>query len=468
MYILKNSWKNLRRNKGRNFMVLMIALLTLTSVTLSFSIKTISDLAVTRYKNSFGVQANITVDWEKFNNEIPPVEKVNADGSISVEQNYELPAPELADYLKYADSAHVKRTLYDASVAFASDTLIPVPNNLRPGAEIVDIGGMTLDELKKFFNEDEAGLKEIFGSTEELQKVMDTKRNCIGTLWGFTDLSLLTDFTEGKRKLEQGEFPGGQGECIVSTVFAKQNNLEIGDAISVSGPNKADTEEITLKVTGIYADYFSEASAAELGMIYADVITTFDTVMNSGFHDISVNDATFVLNTPDDAPLFLKEIHDKGLNEYYTLAYSTEDYEANTKPLKNISRIAKVFTLTAGVIGAAILLLISCFNIRERKYEIGVLRAMGMKKAGVAKGMVYETLMLMFISFVLSVFLGGVIAKPMTAALLGNLEGVNKTLPPVAILFSACLSLAFSVLAGFCSLFAVMRHEPMRILMERD
>ncbi len=468
MYILKNAWKNLRRNKGRNFMVLLIALITLTSVTLSFSIKTISDLAITRYKNNFGVQANITVDWEKFNHEIPPAEKVNADGSISVEQNYELSAPGLADYLKYADSQYVKRTLYDASVAFASDTLIPVPNNLRPGAEIIDIGGMTLDELKKFFHEDEAGLKEIFGSTEELQKVMDTKRNCIGTLWGFTDISLLTDFTEGKRKLEQGEFPAEQGECIVSTVFAEQNNLETGDTISVSGPNKADTEEITLKVTGIYADYFSEASAAELGMVYADVITTFDTIMDSGFHDISINDATFILNTPDSVPLFLKEIHHKGLNEYYTLAYSTEDYESNTKPLENISRIAKVFTLSASVAGAAILLLISFFNIRERKYEIGVLRAMGMKKTDVVKGMVYETLILMFISFTFSVFLGFVLTKPMAAALLGNLNEVNKTLPPAAILFSAVISLAFSVLAGVCSLLAVMRHEPMWILVERN
>lgn len=468
MYILKNAVKNLGRNKGRNFMVLMIALLTLTSVILSFSIKTISELAIARYKSSFGVQANISVDWEKFNNEIPPVETVNEDGHRTIEQNYELPAPDMDDYLEYADSEYVKRTLYDASVAFASDTLTPVPDNLRPDDEIVEIGGMTLEELKEFFHEDEAGLEEIFGGADELQKVMDTKSNCIGTLWGVSDPSLLTDFTEGKRKLEQGEFPKEQGECMVSTVFAKQNELNIGDTLSISGPNKVDTQEITLKVTGIYADYFSEVTAAEFGMVYADVVTTFDTVMNSGFHDISINDATFILNDPDAAELFLNEIHNKGLNEYYTLTYSIEDYEANTKPLKNISHIAEIFTLAASIIGAAILLLISFFNIRERKYEIGVLRAMGMKKTNVARGMVYETLTIMLISFTLSALLGLVLTKPIAAALLGDLTGINAMLPSAAILFGAVMAFLFSVLAGLCSVFAVMRHEPMQILSERN
>lgn len=72
MYILKNAIKNLGRNKGRSFIVLLIALLTLTSVTLSFSVKTISDLAVTRYQDSFRVDATIDYDWEKAEKDFPP------------------------------------------------------------------------------------------------------------------------------------------------------------------------------------------------------------------------------------------------------------------------------------------------------------------------------------------------------------------------------------------------------------
>lgn len=92
--------------------------------------------------------------------------------------------------------------------------------------------------------------------------------------------------------------------------------------------------------------------------------------------------------------------------------------------------------------------MISFFNIRERKYEIGVLRAIGMKKSSVAKGMVYETLIIMFISFALSVLLGLELTKTIAAALLGDLTEINTTLPPMAIIFSAVMAFLFNILAG--------------------
>lgn len=56
MYILKNALKNLVRNKRRNIAILLIATLTLTVVTVSFSIQTLSSVAISNYKDSFGVR----------------------------------------------------------------------------------------------------------------------------------------------------------------------------------------------------------------------------------------------------------------------------------------------------------------------------------------------------------------------------------------------------------------------------
>ena len=91
-----------------------------------------------------------------------------------------------------------------------------------------------------------------------------------------------------------------------------------------------------------------------------------------------------------------------------------------------------------------------------------------MKKSSVARGMVYETLIIMLISFTLSVLLGLALIKPIAAALLGDLTETNTTLPPMAIIFGAVMAFFFSILAGLCSVFAVMRHEPMQILAERN
>lgn len=473
MYILKNAIKNLGRNKGRSFMVLMIALLTLTSVTLSLSMKTISDLAITRYQNSFCVDATIDYDWERLEKDFPPKITENEDGSITQESNFELPEISLEDYLKYADSQYVKGAEYYAACSFACDTLTSVPDNTREGEEWVSLEGMTLDEIMSHFGV--STKKELFDSgiienEDELQRILDSKRDLVGTLIGYTDLSIVDDFANNANKLESGRFPEQDNECIVSSKYAEHNNLKIGDTILISGPSKSDTEIISLTITGIYAAHRAQTSAETVGDFYGFVYTTFNTLKNSGFHYIWVGNAVYQLGSPEEAELFAKELHEKGLSKYRILSYSnsSEEYTKNTKPLKNISRIAEIFTLAASIIGAAILLLISFFNIRERKYEIGVLRAMGMKKSGVARGMVYETLILMLISFALSVLFGLALTKPIAAALLGDLTEINITLPPMAIIFSAAMAFFFGILAGLCSVFAVMRHEPMQILAERN
>ncbi|MCI8466387.1 MAG: FtsX-like permease family protein [Lachnospiraceae bacterium] len=91
-----------------------------------------------------------------------------------------------------------------------------------------------------------------------------------------------------------------------------------------------------------------------------------------------------------------------------------------------------------------------------------------MKKSGVARGMVYETLIIMFVGFAFSVLLGLALTKPIATALLGDFTGGNTMLPPRAILLGAVMACFFSILAGLCSLSAVMRHEPMLILAERN
>lgn len=136
MYILKNALKNLVRNKGRNIAILMIAVITLTSVTLFFSIQMLSNLAIERYKDSFGVKAKIGFNWEKISKEHPPVQTIEEDGSISEVQNFEIPMPDAVEYERYADSQYLKQTLYHASCAVASDSLKPVKDNLRQGRRL--------------------------------------------------------------------------------------------------------------------------------------------------------------------------------------------------------------------------------------------------------------------------------------------------------------------------------------------
>ena len=76
--------------------------------------------------------------------------------------------------------------------------------------------------------------------------------------------------------------------------------------------------------------------------------------------------------------------------------------------------------------GGSILILISVLSIRERKYEIGVLRAMGMKKGKVALGLIFETLSMISISLVMGLSIGSFSAQPVSNILLkSQLEAKN-------------------------------------------
>jgi len=70
------------------------------------------------------------------------------------------------------------------------------------------------------------------------------------------------------------------------------------------------------------------------------------------------------------------------------------------------------------VLGAIILILLTLIAIRERKYEIGVLRAMGMKKGRVALGLWTELLVMTVLCLVLGLGVGALAAQPITDVLL--------------------------------------------------
>ena len=56
-------------------------------------------------------------------------------------------------------------------------------------------------------------------------------------------------------------------------------------------------------------------------------------------------------------------------------------YEQSAQPLENLVKFEGYFLIVILLIGAIILIVLNVFATRERKYEIGVLSAIGMKKA---------------------------------------------------------------------------------------
>ena len=124
-----------------------------------------------------------------------------------------------------------------------------------------------------------------------------------------------------------------------------------------------------------------------------------------GFSDL---EKTKYLILDDNNITNLKDL--KNMNQLSSLSMNNNkitdlsdisEFERSLTPLTTLSTMAGWFLLVILIIGAIILVVLNIFNVRERKYEIGVLTAMGMKKHKVASQFICEILVVTMIAVII-------------------------------------------------------------------
>jgi putative ABC transport system permease protein len=79
-----------------------------------------------------------------------------------------------------------------------------------------------------------------------------------------------------------------------------------------------------------------------------------------------------------------------------------------------------VFLILVLIIGGIILVVLNMINIRERKYEVGVLRAIGMKKGKVALQFISELFIVTFLAITIGTAAGSISSVPTANVMLQN------------------------------------------------
>lgn len=117
-----------------------------------------------------------------------------------------------------------------------------------------------------------------------------------------------------------------------------------------------------------------------------------------------------------------------GLSEEYTV--SSQDlasFENSLTPLNTLSTMAGWFFLVVLLVGGLILVVLNIFNLRERKYEIGVLAAIGMKKRKIAMQFVCELFCVTLAAFLIGTTAGACLSVPVTNQLLAGQTASSQT-----------------------------------------
>ncbi|MGL5346281.1 MAG: ABC transporter permease [Peptostreptococcaceae bacterium] len=465
MYILKNALKNLIRNKGRNTLIGIIMTAILSCTAISILINTTSNEIIKDFKDRFGAEVFIQSNMEKTQ------EKINEGKFDELNEGVPNDVKE-----KISKSKYLKETIFSLTFSGYSKEIKSIDQ--PEGRDDVDMSNVV-----------------AIGGQGNLKK--SPNLNILGGL----SVEGKKEFENGTRKITKGKMPTKNNEAVISEEFAKLNNLKVGDNINIKNPQDPENfESLELSISGIY---FDGAKSNDYGIKHHmlnrsnEIITTYDTLKlydEKSKDDLVTMDAKYYLKDPDTLDDFNKEAHKLGLSEMFDLSVDASSYNSIVKPVEGLKSISKIFmTLVLGF-GGSVLVLISILAIRERKYEIGVLRAMGMKKGKVALGLIIETLSMIVISLSLGLTIGSISAQPVSNMLLQGqidaqkqaesmsmtvgfagpsttapvLEKLDVFLSSEAILGITLIALLLGVVSAGIGILYINRYEPRKILTERN
>ena len=433
MYIIKNALRCIGRSKGRNFLIGIIALVIAISACIGLSIRQAAESAKESALDGLSVSATISYDRSGAMNQIGggiPSGGGRPSGGFDKDQFANLMGGSssltLDEYLKYAEAESVDDFYYTLTAYFnGSENFSPVSDETDNDSD----GGLDGELESETSSGFPGGMGGMFGG---MMGNMFSSGDF--SIIGYSSDSSMTSFVNGNSSIVDGEiFAEGTSEllCVISEELAIYNGLAVGDTIIITNPS-LESETYTLTISGIYTSAENNdfsmsmfgASQDPANRIYMSA-TALQTVLDASETNASDTkvtgsiSATYLFANADDYYAFEDEVRNLGLSESYTVSSSDiTSFENSLAPLTTLSTMAGWFLLVILIIGGVILVVLNIFNVRERKYEVGVLTAMGMKKWKVATQFMCEILVVTMIAVVIGAGIGAVSSVPVTNALL--------------------------------------------------
>ena len=191
--------------------------------------------------------------------------------------------------------------------------------------------------------------------------------------------------------------------AIVGTAMATKNDLKVGSTFTAwSTP---------IKVIGTY----------EAGSTFANagVLMPLATVQELSGSTGDVTGATITVDSIDNVPAVTKATKAL-LGSTADVTSSLQAAETSLAPLASVKTISLYALFAALAVAGLITLFSMVMVVRERRREIGVLKAIGAKSSSVVSQFMVEATALTMVSAVLGLVVGILAANPITSTLITN------------------------------------------------
>lgn len=436
MYILKNSIRNVTRNAGRNILIGMIVLVIAISSCVALSIKQSAKQLEETGLSNIQITGSISVDRQSL---MAKAQAAGTDMQSLMQENQDLT---LAEMQNYATSQYVKDFYYSLSSSLSKGSgLEPVSTS-----KITTTANAAATSTQTNSGQTTSGQTPPDGTTKTAgPSGMGTQGDF--TITGYSGENAMASFISGTNQVTSGQvfnFDTADMTCLISEELATLNGLSVGSTIQVINPN-AVTEVITLSVAGIYNTTTAVIDSSNMRFSTASdpanqIYTSYNTLNAIGGQSISAatvgtdtngNQTTTALRIQENGIYtfadmtayenFKTDVTTMGLSSAYSVTSAdVTNYENSLLPLQNLNNFATIFLVLVLLIGGSILIVLNILSMRERKYEIGVLTAIGMKKKNVVIQFITEGFIVTILAILLGTGIGAVASVPITNALLSQ------------------------------------------------
>lgn len=461
MFVLKNAWRSVVRNAGRNILIVVIVAVIAAAATVGLAIRNAAQTARETGLSSTTVTATIDMDRDKMMSAAQSSQSSSSDGKPdkdAMRKALDQGSLTLADYKKYAKASSVPVTTYytETTSVNGTDSFQPVEtsssNSEKNSSSSSSSSSSTSDSGSSESRGGEGGPDGQSGQNAQGGPGGMTSGDF--SLIGFSSDAAVSNAANGSFTMASGKVFGygadSDGQVIIPQALAKFNGLKVGSTITVEDLSGSDTT-YKLTVVGIYKNSTSTDTGSHGPMggtssdpdnaIYTSVSTlkklglSTESSAGSESSDSSTQTSasrtqlsfTYVLGSKSDYETFAADVKKAGLDTNHKVSSAdVENYESSLVPLDNLAKFALTLLVIVLAVGAVVLIVINLFNIRERKYEIGVLTAIGITKVKVVAQFVVELLIVTMAGIAIGVAGGAAASVPVSNQLLAQQVSIQE------------------------------------------
>lgn len=402
--MLKRAKISVTRRKSKTIIFFLFLFIVANLVLSSISIKNATEESMKMARVSLGSEVILQADMEKIRDEFMN----NKDNEQSTDEN------------KKDDMKNMHNAM-DESAATINDV-----NKLKEISYVTDV--------KYYFNvnatEKSFSLYENSSDDNNDKQGFGKKMNSSLQVKAINTFKLEDNYVNGTIKLTSGEaFDETKDDTvIISYELATENNLKVGDKITITS---SDDKDVELEIIGIYQNSETDKFNNNYNLIYVNTNTGAKLLTEEEYNDgnYKVSKAVFYLDDPENADKF-KEEANKLVTDFsdrnLTLDIDNESYEQMISSIEGVAKFSNTVLVIVVIASIVVISLMVINSLKDRNYEIGVLLSLGEKRKKIIGQFIIELVIIATFAFITSIGSSLLVSQKLADTLLENQTEVTE------------------------------------------